>query len=196
VGISIPSTLVDDLDLRDDGKKTKFISLEELERICDESKKLPPIDDAESERLTLFALSDPNKFDYAYDVFFFLASFLKSLTEEKLKNKKLVEEAINNALIALKKIASSTENITSNSVVKASTDFKYPEVAADFNRPNEAYFIITEKLKNLPEARDYFARQVAEAGIIARATLVQNKLLQGKSGALDESEYYLPERER
>ena len=167
-----------DLDLSDgeegDKKPYKFIDVKELNNA----------------EFTFAILLNPDRFNYAYDVFFFLGSWLEFLPQDELKNTDLVRKTIDTAVIALRQIAESTETQTAKSVVHAATDFKYPEEAADFNRPNEAYFIIIEKLQSLPEERDYFARQVAEVGILARATLVQNKASQQESGDLDEA--YVP----
>ncbi len=170
--ISIPSAVLDALELRDDGKKTKFISLEELEFICDESKKLPPIDDAESENLTIFLLSNPDNLNSAHDVF------------DLLDYGEVTPQTLKAASKCLMQLASSMNTGIARSVVAA---------AAAFANPKKASSII-DRTNSFLEGF-LFSEQVAKAGRLA-ATLAKNKASQKESGALDESEYYLPERER
>ena len=95
-------------------------------------------------------------------------------------NNAITSKTLQAAIVRLIELA--TQPDTAQSVVHAATDFAY----------SEKHSIIINASQELLEARDYFVRQVAEVAILARATLVENKLLQEESG-----EVYVPrERER
>lgn len=159
-------------------KEQKRIALANLsEHLADldlpdgeKDNKLIDVTTPTDEELVLALLSDPY-FTRADHVF---QTLHKAITPKTLQA----------ASKCLRQLAKQPD--TAQSVVHAATDFAYLEKNS----------IIINASQELLEARDCFVRQVAEVAILARDTLVQNKLLQGESGALDESEYYLPERER
>jgi hypothetical protein len=93
-------------------------------------------------------------------------------------NNAITPKTLQAAIVLLIELANQPD--TAQSVVHAATDFAYLEENS----------IIINASQELLEARDCFVRQVAEVAILARDTLVQNKLLQGESGALDK--VYVP----
>jgi hypothetical protein len=99
-------------------------------------------------------------------------------------HKAITPKTLQAAIVRLRELAKQPD--TAQSVVHAATDFAHLEKNS----------IIINAPQELIEARDCFVRQVAEVAILARATLVENKLLQEESGALDESEYYCSARGR
>jgi len=166
MGISIPSAVLDKLNLRDDENPNKSISLEELEFICKQSKKLPPINNAESERLTIFLLSNPDNLNFAHDVF------------DLLDHGEVTPQTLKAASKCLRQLASSMNTGIARSVVAA---------AAAFANPKKASSII-DRTNSFLEGF-LFSEQVAKAGRLA-ATLAKNKASQKESGALDE--VYVP----
>jgi hypothetical protein len=99
-------------------------------------------------------------------------------------NNAITSKTLQAAIVRLRELAKQPD--TAQSVVHAATDFAHLEKNST----------IINASQELIEARDCFVRQVAEVAILARATLVENKLLQEESGALDESEYYCSARGR
>jgi hypothetical protein len=157
VGISIPSAVLDDLDLRDN-KNQNFPSNYYNKRDCKPLKiniKMinRPIDEAESERLTLFVLSDPALFISAYNVF------------ALLDHGEVTPQTLKAASKCLMQLASSMNTDIAWSVVDA---------AADFANPNKAASIINRTNSFLEGF--LFSEQVAKAGRLAANRLHRNTL--------------------
>jgi hypothetical protein len=130
----------------------------------EKDNKLIDVTTPTDEELVLALLSDPH-FTRADHVF-------------QTLNNAITPKTLQAAIVRLRELAKQPD--TAQSVVHAATDFAYLEENS----------IIINASQELLEARDCFVRQVAEVAILARDTLVQNKLLQGESGALDE--VYVP----
>jgi hypothetical protein len=131
--------------------------------------KLIDVTTPTDEELVLALLSDPY--------------FINASHVFETLNISITPKTLEAAIVRLTELAKQPD--TAQSVVHAATDFAYLEENS----------IIINASQELLEARDCFVRQVAEVAILARDTLVQNKLLQGESGALDEL-YYSTERGR